>query len=460
MLLDLINPRPALLAAELALLFTPAVPDAVDVLETKAAAVVVFEVTAAGVEEHPVAGVIAATMLVDAATGLRATTGTVKAAKSGGDSKGSDDFFFTLIVVVPIALLTLAAAVAPVVLGTTVSIPVDNSLADAVPDVVADAAAANDDCKPATDIDAGADANIIDFATDAGNPPLTPPAPSQEVGLLVHCNTGSDGCGIAARDAASPIAVAIVVTVAVVVVVAVVLLLLLDTEVVKAERENTGSVAEPQRDRKTDGDADTGAVLRTAAAAAGGVDTGGTKGGGGCGHVMPVFLLAATAAALVVVKLPQGLCTHRVTGVVAAGVPIVVVVGLVIESGGIGFEGNGRLVIIAVVIVGTVVVEALVVMILLATGLDMDDDNSVADLGFDAVAAAFVVVPFVAIVTSAAKIAFDAVSPPAVLAAVDLVVLISADGTPDGTTAIGGGNGASDGRIRADAAVDTDPTLR
>lgn len=139
------------------------------------------------------------------------------------------------------------------------------------------------------------------------------------------------------------------------------LLLLLDTEVVNAERENTGSVAETQRDRKTDDEADTSAVLRTAAAAAaaaGVVDTEGTKGGGGGGNEMLVFLLATAAAALVVVELPQGLCAHRVTEVVAARAAIVFVVGLVIESGGIGLEGNGRLVIIAVVVVGTVFVEA------------------------------------------------------------------------------------------------------
>lgn len=410
-------------------------------------------------------------MVVDAATGLRAMAGTVKAANSDGDGTECDEFIFTFIVIWSVALLTFdsTAAVAPVDLGTTVSIAIEDSIADdAVPDVIAVAAAgttANGDCNPATDTDAGADANMIDFAADAGNPPLTPPATAPEVGLLVHCNTGSDGCGIAVCDAASPVAVVVIV-----VAMAVALLLLLlffDTVVVNAGRENTGIVAEPQRDRKIDGDGVTAAMLRTAAAEAEVEDTGGTKAGVGAvgpGHVTLVFLLAATAA-FVVVELPQGLCTHRVTGVVAGGDAIVVVVGLAIECGGIGFEGNGRVVIIAVIVgVGSVVIEALVVMISLATGLDIDDDNNVADLGFDVVVAAtaaavFVVVPFTAIVASAAKAAVDAVS--------------LADGSTDGTIITGGGsagagtcggNGASDGRIRADAVVVVvcaiTPTLR
>lgn len=114
-------------------------------------------------------------------------------------------------------------------------------MADSLPHVIADAAVVNDDCKLATDIDAGADDNIIDPATNEGNPPLTSPVPVPEVGLLVHCNTGSHCCGIAARDEASAIVVAVVVTLVVVAVVAVVLLLLVlfDTEVVNAKRENT-----------------------------------------------------------------------------------------------------------------------------------------------------------------------------------------------------------------------------
>lgn len=44
--------------------------------------------------------------------------------------------FFTLIVVVPIDLLPLVAAFAIFFLGTTVFIPVDNILADALPDAV------------------------------------------------------------------------------------------------------------------------------------------------------------------------------------------------------------------------------------------------------------------------------------------------------------------------------------
>lgn len=86
-----------------------------------------------------------------------------------------------------------------------------------------------------------------------------------------------------------------------------------------------------------------------------------------------------------------------------------------IESGGIGFEGNYGQFIIAVVVVGTVVFEAIVIMILFETGLYVDDENRVADVGcdvvVDATAAAFVVVPYVAIDTSAAKSAVDAVSP-------------------------------------------------
>lgn len=73
---------------------------------------------------------------------------------------------------------------------------------------------------------------------------------------------------------------------------------------------------------------------------------------------MLLFLLAAAATALVLVELPHGLCTQRAAEVVAEGFAIVVVVGMVIESGGIGFKGSGRLVIIAVCVVVTVVVEA------------------------------------------------------------------------------------------------------
>lgn len=147
------------------MLITPTVPDAVDVLESKAAAAVVFEVAAVCLEEHPLAVVISAKMVVDAAKGVRATAGTVKYAKWGGDSKGIDDGF-TLIVVVPIALLSFAALSAPVVLGATVFITFNKRLADALPNVVSDAAVANDDYIPVRDIDAGTDANIIAFVTD------------------------------------------------------------------------------------------------------------------------------------------------------------------------------------------------------------------------------------------------------------------------------------------------------
>lgn len=65
----------------------------------------------------------------------------------------------------------------------------------------------------------------------------------------------------------------------------------------------------------------------------------------------------------------------------------------------------------------------------------MDDDNSIEELGFDVLvdsaAAAFVVVCLITTVTSAAKMSFDSVSPPAVLAFVGLVVLIFADANPD-----------------------------
>lgn len=50
-----------------------------------------------------------------------------------------------LIIVVPIALLTLAASFEPLVLGSTLFIPLDNILADALPDVVTEAFVANDD---------------------------------------------------------------------------------------------------------------------------------------------------------------------------------------------------------------------------------------------------------------------------------------------------------------------------
>lgn len=58
-------------------------------------------------------------------------------------------------------------------------------------------------------------------------------------------------------------------------------------------------------------------MLRTVEAAAGVVDVKDTEGSGGSGHEMLVFLLAAAAATLVLVEMPQGLCTHRVTGFVS-----------------------------------------------------------------------------------------------------------------------------------------------
>lgn len=413
MLLDFIKPRPTPLPAELALLLAPRVPDAVDV------AAAVGAVTTAFVEKHPSAGVDAAAVVVDATTGLHVMAGrTVEATNFGGGGKERDELLFTFI-----TLLTFDAET--VVLGTAVSIPVDTSMADDVPDVITDGtatAAAIDDCKPATDIDVGADANIIDFAAEAGNPPLTPTAPkarAPEIRLVVHCDTGSDDCGIiTARDVASPVTV----SVAVVVVAVVLLLLLFEREVVNADWENMGNVAEPQRDRKTDCDAATAAVLRPAVATADVMYTGGMKGDGGGRHVLFVLLLPATT--LLVVELPQGLGTRRVTGVVVAGVGIVavVIIGLAMESGDLGFEANGRLVIIAAVAVGPVFVEALVVMIPLASGLDMADDNKVADLGFDAlvspavpfVVVDFVAVPFVVTDWSATKAAVvDAVRPAA-----------------------------------------------
>lgn len=94
------------------------------------------------------------------------------------------NFLFTLVVVVPIASPTLAVVVEPAVLGTTatVLILVDNRFECALSDVVADAVVSNEDCKPVIDIDAGANANIIDFVTDTRNPPLTPlPVPKKLV---------------------------------------------------------------------------------------------------------------------------------------------------------------------------------------------------------------------------------------------------------------------------------------
>lgn len=97
-------------------------------------------------------------------------------------------------------------------------------------------------------------------------------------------------------------------------------------------------------------------------------------------------------------ELPNGSCKHRVTGTVAEEDDIVVVVGLEIESGGIGFEGNDRVVTTAIIVAvfsgGSIVIEALVFMISLATGLDIDDDNNVSDLGFDVFVAPTAVVFF------------------------------------------------------------------
>lgn len=180
--------------------------------------------------------------------------------------------------------------------------------------------------------------------------------------------------------------------------------------------ENTGIVEYPQPDTKADSNGMMAAILRTAPAEAVVEDTGGTKSGVGAvcvGHVMLIFLFP-TAAAFVVVKLPQGSCSHIDTGLLSGGGAIVVVVGLAIESGGIAFEGNGRVFIISFIfdLVGVcrLDIEAVVVMMSLATGLDIDDYNYIADLGFDdvvsaaATADAFVVVPFNSIDTSAAKL--------------------------------------------------------
>lgn len=146
-------------------------------------------------------------------------------------------------------------------------------------------------------------------------------------------------------------------------------------------------------------------MLRTAEAEEGVNDTGGSKAGVGdvgAGHVMSVFLLA-TASAFVIAELSQGSYTHRVTGFLAAGDAIFVVVGRPIKRGSIDFDGNARVFIISI-IVGSVAIEALAVMMSLATGLDTDDDKIVAYFGFNVVdataVATFIDFPFNAMFTS------------------------------------------------------------
>lgn len=185
--------------------------------------------------------------------------------------------------------------------------------------------------------------------------------------------------GIAICEVASPVAI-MVVSVAVAVVL-LLLLLMFDTVVFNTWWENTRSVTESQCDGKIYDDGVTGYMLRTPVTEAGVEDTGGTKagfGGVGAGHVMLAFL--ATAAAFLVVEHLQGSHTEIVTRVVAVRDPINVIVGLVIESRGIGFEGRGRVAIVAVIVsvvgFGSVVIEALVFMISFATELDIEDGNN------------------------------------------------------------------------------------